>query len=84
MLLLLSVCCPMSEGGPNLTTALTTSESGMKAFVSGFVQAYGKGAYHRLREAFSQENPFGKELEGAIRSHKKENGSFLSKLFGKK
>ena len=84
MILLLSVCGPMSEAGPMLLSALTAPGSGIKEVVALFVNAYGKGAYHRLRSELPQGTSFGAQLEETITEHKKANGSFLSKLFGKK
>ena len=84
MVLLLSVCSPMSEAGPILSAALTAPNSGMTGFVAAFVNGYGKGAYHRLRNELPQTTAFGTRLEETIQQYKKANGSFLSKLFGKK
>ena len=84
MILLLSVCVPMSQAGPVLSAAMTAPGAGVKGFVEAFVSAYGKGAYHRLRSELPHGTSFGAQLEEKISEHKKANGSFWSRLLGKK
>ena len=82
--LMLAVCVPMSQAGAQLEAALTSPRAGLQPMVAAFVTGFGKGAYHRLKAETPQGTPFGVKLEEAAHQHKKANGSFLTKLFGKK
>lgn len=82
--LLMAVCGPMSQGGPLLERWLTGSDAGIRAMVAAFADGCGRGAYHHLRLAVPAGTVFGSRVEEAIREHKKANGTFLTKLFGKK
>ena len=82
--LFVSVCGPMSAAGEHLGNALTGAGAGVEILVSAYANAQNKGAYHRLKAEIPHGTLFGVKLEEAAHQHKKANGSFLTKLFGKK
>lgn len=86
MVLFLSVTASMADGDELMRSVSVGENSGITGAVGSFIAGYGKGAYHWLSSHIQIGTPLGDAVDAAVRAHKKENGSFITRLFqfGKK
>lgn len=84
MLRFITVCSPMSDAGPTLSSLITAADSGLPMVISAFSAAYGKGTLHWLHTHLPQGTSFAVIVEDIVRTQKKASGSFFSNLFRRK